>query len=282
MATKTTAEKLSTLKEKYTFQLCKKDKSQISTKQGATGFPILYGLYPICVALYPDKEGNLVPQTLRYIEGESSIVQSEQRKDLTKLDAKRIYFKNGGLDVTNFNPTLLEFLMNNPRYEGNPNRNKSLPPIFKEIDKGALKIAALNTNKQRIEAEALVVDMFKNDLEGAKALCDALNVNTDQAAALMEHDLLLVVARNPSLFLKQLSSQSTKDLAFVNKALKAGVIVMAGNTVTYSDGSPTGFSCPIGTIDVKAEFINWFSDKKGKAVFEQIKFRLANPVEQLK
>ncbi len=282
MATKTTAEKLSTLKDSYTFELCRKDKSQINTKEGGNGFPLLYGLYPVCVAMYPDDDGNMIPQTLRYIEGETSIVQSKQRKELTKSDAKRIYLKNGRLTVDKFHPTLLEFLLCNPRYEGNPNRNKSLPPIFREIDTNAIKLAKLDTNKTRIEAEALVLDMFKNDLQGAIALCEAMNVNTDQNAALMEHDLLLIVGRNPALFIKQLGSQSTKDLSYVNKALKAGVIVLSGNTVTWHDGSATGFVCSANTADVKAAFIEWFQEKKGKAVFEQIKFRLANPIEQLK
>jgi hypothetical protein len=282
MATKTTAEKLSTLKDTYTFELCRKDKSQINTKEGGTGFPLLYGLYPVCVAMYPDDEGNMIPQTLRYIEGETSIVQSKQRKELTKSDAKRIYLKNGRLSVTKFQPILLEFLINNPRYEGNPHRNKALPPIFREIDPSAIKKANLDTNKTRIEAEALVLDMFKNDFAGAKALCEALNINTNQEAELMEHDLLIVVGRNPSLFIKQLGSQSTKDLSYVNRALKAGVIVLSGNTVTWADGSATGFVCTANTTDVKAAFIEWFQEKKGKAVFEQIKFRLANPIEQLK
>lgn len=269
------------LKETYLFEMCEKDVSQIRTKEGATGFPGLYEMLSRCVAMYPDKEGKLIPQTIRYISGETTVVAADQRKDITKRNEKPIRWIDGKVLVSKFEPMKLEFLLNHPLYEGNENRDKSKPAFFKEIDKNQIKIKELKNAKIGIEAEALVVDMFKNNAKGAISFCEAVGVKTDQDADLMEHDLLVRVRKNPELFLKQLQDPTLKNKAFVQRAIKGGVISIKGNSVTWGDGSPTGFTCPIG-VDTQEAFINWFEDKVGKKVLEQIKFRLENPIEQAK
>ena len=272
--------KLKDSTKSYLFERLEKDQSQIQTKQNATGFSGLREMKPRCVAMYPDDEGNLVAQTLRYVKGETDLRISHQRKDIKRSQEKPIQWIDGHLLVTAFDALLLKFIENHSRYEGNDNRDTSQPPLFKMIDKDAIKKKELDTAKTLIEAEAIAYDMYKNDGEGFISLCEALSVNTDQDADLMLHSLLVRIRRNPELFLKQLKDPTMKAKAFIKNAVKNGVIKIVGNSVTWGDGSPTGFTCPIGE-NVEDAFILWFEDKKGKAVYEQIKFRLKNPIEQL-
>jgi hypothetical protein len=275
------AKKVQRESKTYYFELCEKDNSQIMTKEGATGFPALFELLARCVTKYKDDEGNEAVQTIRYIEGETDVRISHQRKDILKNQEKPLVFRDGGMVVSEYEPLKLEYMLSHPQFEGNPNKDTRKPILFKEIDKAKIKKEALRKEETKIEADALVLDMFKNDPSGAISFCEAVGVNTEQDAELMKHDLLIRVRRNPALFVSQLQDPTLKKKAFVHKAIKQGVLKISSNSVTWGDGSSTGFTCPIGS-NVEEEFINWFEDTKGKKVYSQIKFRLENPIEVIK
>lgn len=265
----------------YFFELFEKDNSQIMTKEGATGFPAIFEVLPKCVAKFPNDEGKDEVQTLRFVEGETDLRITKQRKEITRGEEKPIIFRDGGLVVSEFEKLKLDYMLNHPQFDGNPNRDTRKPVLFKEIDKAKIKKESLKKEETKIEADALVIDMFKNDLEGALQFCEAVGVDTTQEAALVKHDLLVRVRRNPALFISQLKDPVLKQKAFVQKAVNEGVIKLTGNSVTWGDGSATGFTCKIGD-NVKDEFINWFADPKGKKIYDQIKYRLNNPLEAIK
>lgn len=265
----------------YYFELAEKDHSQIMTKEGATGFPAIFEVLPKCVTKYKNDEGKLEVQTIRFIEGETDVRITKQRKEITRGEEKPIIFKDGGLVVSEYETLKLEYLLNHPQFEGNENKDTRKPVLFKEIDKAKIKKESLKKEETKIEADALAIDLFKTDLEAALQFCEAVGIDTSQEAALVKHDLLVRVRRNPALFLSQLKDPVLKQKAFVQKAINEGVIKLTSNSVTWGDGSTTGFTCEIGA-DVKTEFINWFADPKGKKVYNQIKFRLDNPIEAIK
>jgi len=265
----------------YYFELYEKDNSQIMTKEGATGFPAIFEVLPKCVAKFPNDSGEMEVQTLRFVEGETDLRITKQRKEITRGEERPILFRDGSLVVSEFEKLKLEYMLNHPQYEGNPNRDTRKPILFKEIDKAKIKKEALQKEEMKIEADVLVVDMFKTDLDSALQFCEAIGIDTNQDAALVKHDLLIRVRKNPSLFIKQLKDPVLKKKAFVQKAINEGVIKLTSNAVTWGDGSSTGFTCAIGE-DVKESFINWFADPKGEKVYKQIKFRLDNPIEAIK
>lgn len=267
-------------KDSYLFQEYEKDNSQIQTKEGATGYPIASELSPRCVAMFANDSGTLEPQTLRYIEGETDLRLTKQRKEITKREEVKLLFKNGMMMVSKYEPLKLQYLLNHPQFEGNVNRNKNLPIRFKLINKEAVKKQELDKEKVLIQAKALVLDMFKNDIKGAEAFCLAVGVDTEQDAAMMEYDLLKRVRLNPDLFLKQLSDPTMKEKAFVRTAIREGVIKIKDNTITWGDGSATGFTSNMND-DIETSFIAWFETKEGKAILKQIKYRLENPKTQL-
>mgnify|MGYP003423572821 CR=1 FL=1 len=278
-----------TPKEVYYFELCEKDNSQIRTKENAKGFPLQFGMMPVCVGLYKtwDEENKkwlkdeLKPQTLRYVEGESEILRSKQRNDIKGAEAQRIYFRDGGLSVTRFEPALLDFMLNHPRNADNPNRDTRFGPLFKIVDKNKAKLEALNEAKVKIEVEAIIVDLFKGDPESIIAVAAAIGVNTEQEAALIEHDMLVRSRRNPKQMMADIGNPLIRDLAQIKIAEKREVIKMTGNVVTWGDGSPTGFSCA-ENLNTRDEFLQWATNTpEGKKVFAQIKFRLKNPITQL-
>lgn len=271
-------------RESCLFQLSTKDSSQIMTKEGSNGYPSLLEIPSKCVALYKGKDDDTpIVQTIRYVAGEVDLRVSKQRKDITPKMAPPIQFVDGSLLVTRFEPLLLEYIEHCDFYEGNPNRNPNVRQdfMFKLVDKDAIKLADLKKEEVKIEAEALVLEMFKSAPERATMFCEAVGVNTDQVAELMKHDLLVRVRKNPSLFLEQLKDPNTKQKAVVKNALKSGIIKVSGNTVLWSDGSSTGFTMPIGSTNVESEFIAWMDEPKGKKVYENIKFKVNNPIEQL-
>lgn len=265
----------------YFFELFEKDNSQIMTKEGATGFPAIFEVLPKCVAKFPNDDSVDEVQTLRFIEGETDLRITKQRKEITRGEERPIIFRDGGLVVSEFEKLKLEYMLNHPQFEGNPNRDTRKPILFKEIDKAKIKKESLKKEETKIEADALVIEMFKNDLEAALQFCEAVGVDTTQEAALVKHDLLVRVRRNPALFISQLKDPVLKQKAFVQKAINEGVIKLTSNSVTWGDGSTTGFTCKIGN-DVKSEFINWFADPKGKKIYDQIKYRFNNPLEAIK
>ncbi len=265
----------------YFFELFEKDNSQIMTKEGATGFPSLYELLPKCVAKFPNDDSVDEVQTLRFIDGETDLRITKQRKEITRREEVPIVFRDGGLVVSEYEKLKLEYMLNHPQFEGNPNRDTRKPILFKEIDKAKIKKESLKKEETKIEADALVIEMFKNDLEAALQFCEAVGVDTTQEAALVKHDLLVRVRRNPALFISQLKDPVLKQKAFVQKAINEGVIKLTSNSVTWGDGSTTGFTCKIGD-DVKSEFTNWLADPKGKKIYDQIKYRLNNPLEAIK
>lgn len=265
----------------YFFELFEKDNSQIMTKEGATGFPAIFEVLPKCVAKFPNDDSVDEVQTLRFIEGETDLRITKQRKEITRGEERPIIFRDGGLVVSEFEKLKLEYMLNHPQFEGNPNRDTRKPILFKEIDKAKIKKESLKKEETKIEADALVIEMFKNDLEAALQFCEAVGVDTTQEAALVKHDLLVRVRRNPALFISQLKDPVLKQKAFVQKAINEGVIKLTSNSVTWGDGSTTGFTCKIGD-DVKSEFTNWLADPKGKKIYDQIKYRLNNPLEAIK
>jgi len=271
------------------FELADKDNSQISTKQNSNGFPSLYGLPPVCIAMYKkwddenkkwDKE-TLMPQTLRYVAGEAEILKSKQRADIVGAEAERIYFRNGGLSVTSFEPALLEFIKNHSRNADNPNRDKRREPLFKEVDKNKAKIDAVNENRVWIEVQAIIIDLFKTDPESIIAVAAAIGVNTDQDAVLIEHDMMVRARKNPKQMMADIGNPMIRQFAQVKIAEKRGVIKVGTNVVTWGDGSATGFSCA-EHLNTRDEFCEWaVNTPEGKKVYDKIKFRLQNPITQL-
>lgn len=277
------------LKDITYFELCNHDNSQKQTKENARGFPSEFGMMPVAIGKYKrwddekkewDKD-TLMPQTLRYVEGESEILRSKQRNDIKGAEAQRVYFRNGGIAVTSFEPALLDFMNNHPRNENNPNRDTRKGPLFREVDKNKAKLDALNDAKVLIEVQAIIVDLFKNDLESATSIATAIGVNIDQEAALIEHDMLVRARRSPKQIMADIGNPLMRELAIIRKAQKDFVIKVNTNTVTWGDGSSTGFSCAEG-LKTDMEFLQWATNTpEGKKIFEKIKFRLKNPIAQL-
>ena len=90
-----------------------------------TQYPVVYMIRAEDIIYDPIKQVN---RKIRYIPGEASIYEDEQKKD-AKVKAP-IIFNEGVLVVNNQNPTLKAYLDNCNSNKNNPNRMKDRTAVF--------------------------------------------------------------------------------------------------------------------------------------------------------
>lgn len=269
MATKLTALK----KDVYLFRLKKETGSE--TIEGDDKFPKRYRLIPRAVAYIDKGKGEIVPTEIRYVRGESSIFPEEQRKD---AKATEIYFENGWLSVRSIEPMLLKFLQCHPENSSNELRDKSLDPKFFEyVPENKLK--EFNDNKEaRISAQAIILELYKNDFASLQAYAIAIGENPKLPAEALKHNMLIRAEQSPEIVNGEIGSPALRYKFFLLTAKERGIIKEEKNIVVWGDGTETGFAANLNDNTFDA-FTEWcMNDKQGQKTYATIKIRLENPL----
>lgn len=270
---KTTFKRTKVSPDVYAFQVPVKPVS--TTRRAPNSMATRTQLYT-CV---DDVNINGKVERIKYIKGESTIIESKMNPINQAKQPETVRFIDGWLYVRKEETTLLEFLRmtdNNFTKEG---RNSSKPKIFKEYapEKDVEKILA--DEKVLIKAKAYVLDKMETD-EGVNELltyAKALGINTNRELPLVEYDINQYVTRDPKGFMDGLNNPKMKRKFFVISAIENDIIKVVGTTIGWSTGGAI-VNTPIGQDPVDY-FVDWsFGNQE---TFDLLKEKLlqGEPVE---
>lgn len=216
-------------------------------------------------------------RVIRYVIGEESIYKDlqSQSKDIP-VKIQKIEFIRGMLSVRPEEPTLLELLINHPRNESNPNRDKTKTPIFfeyrPEIDAEDLMVK----DKTLIEAKNWCHTATWNEL---RMHATVLGINTDQSPDEVKWHILKGFAEvNPVKFLEGLKDKSNRRKYTVIEAIKNEVLIknVEANSINWNGGALICLA-PLGIDPIVHLVDQTFADTRGEELYRLIEAKL-NPV----
>ena len=208
-----------------------------------------------------------VNRKIRYIPGESSIYEDEQKEN-SKVKAP-ILFTEGVLVVNNQNPTLIDYLNNCNGNKNNPNRMRDKQPSFEMVDKSRDAKAIINREMKEIDAMQLALKMPINKLIG---YAKVLGVNVDKSTEEIRYDMRILAKKSPMSFIAGLDDPMTEIKETILTANEYAIIKMEPNRVSWRKGDQTSMIChvPVGKKPVD-HFAGFCMEKEGELVLAEIK-----------
>lgn len=230
----------------------KNDKGEILFAQGAQ----THG-FQFCEETFDVKTNKR--RWIRYAPGVSSPWMDEQEIDGNKVTIEacrkgtatihRTQFKEGVLVLPTSNAVMIEYMDLSSRNGSNPNRDKSKPPMFIEVDSEAVYEQMDAPNIAMAEAMAWIYDP-KRSLYELQALArlyekqynrDGFTENVSGVAELRWW-LKWVAEQNPKAFLENKADPKSQKLHYMIEAQRAGIISIDPLTSTMSWGQHSGRS----------------------------------------
>lgn len=181
-----------------------------------------------------------------------------------------ISFKSGYLFVKPDDINLYDFVETCNWNKSNPNRKKSVTPIFERVDEGKTKREALEEMIKEQDAMNIVAEMEFDDMY---ACALALKINTNQEAEAIKHDLMRATKTQPEWF-TQNSLEDIKLKAKFLKAINLNIIKMDRHSRSFSWGHIEGGKAiaraPVGQDDIIEWFLDWCMDNQENGVYTEI------------
>ena len=208
-----------------------------------------------------------VNRKIRYIPGESSIYEDEQKEN-SKIKSP-IIFTEGVLVVNNQNPTLINFLDNCNANKNNPNRMKDRRATFMRVDKSRDAKAIINKELKEIDAMSLALKMPIDKLIG---YAKVLGVNVEKSTEEIRYDMRILAKKSPMSFIAGLDDPMTSIKEVILNAQDYSIILMEPNRVSWKKGDQTSLIChvPIGKKPLD-HFAGFCIDKEGQLVLAEMK-----------
>lgn len=247
---------------------------QSSTKKSTaqhTGFPVAYIIAKTGRALWKNPEtGREEMRNIRHISGLESIWAHEQPKEYTDRDAKSITIENGILRVSSTEPRTLEYVRAIATTTGS----------FFEFDSEKRAVDFTVSDELVTSARHLVYEMFKTDegIEAAKLYAKVLSIPFGGIAEL-KASLRMRADTNPELFIKDLSNPLLKKKARLMLAVNDDIIKIVANTIQYSNGNETIFTCDLNTDTLTAFTEHCENTEEGKALYKDIVKKIEEPLK---
>ena len=238
-------------------------------KTGKTKFPIVHMLKAEDIIFDPEKGVN---RKIRYIPGEASIFEDEQKED--SMVKSPITFNNGMLMVDYTNPTLKKYLdMSNANYS-NPNRMTNSAPVFKRLDFEKDAKEKMEKEIKSMDALRTVFEMPLNKLLG---YAQVLGINTKKSTDEIRYDMKVLAEKDPVKFIAGLDDPKMEIKQTILRGVEAGVISLDSSKVTWVQGNqrPVITHVPLGVKPVDCLADMCMTDK-GSGIIDQITAKMAS------
>lgn len=242
----------------YKLNRSKKDKN------GRETFPVVYMIKSEDIIFDPIKGIN---RKIRYIPGEPSIYEDEQKKD-AKVKAP-VTFTDGYLAVPAQNPTLKTFLEHCNQNGDNPNRMSRVKAAFHKVDKK--KDAKKKIQKEAAELDAMQLAL-KMPLQKLIGYAKVLGINVDKSTEEIRYDMKVAAKRNPSSFIAGMDDPKTAIKETIINAEEYNIISIDKNKVSWVRGGEKTLiiHTPIGKNPTD-HFVDYCMDGDGELVLDEIK-----------
>jgi len=231
-------------------------------------YPVIYMIRAEDIIFDPIKGVN---RKIRYIPGEASIYEDEQKKD-AKVKAP-IVFTEGVLAVNHQNPTLKSYLDNCNANKNNPNRMQDKRVAFEEVNKSITAKASINKDLLEIDAMSLALKMPINKLIG---YAKVLGVNVDKSTEEIRYDMKMLAKKDPNSFITGLDDPKTAIKEVIVNAREYGIIDIQINRVSWKKGNDRVLitHVPVG-VNGAEHFADFCLDGEGELVLEEMKKQIA-------
>ena len=236
-------------------------------KNGRPNYPVVYMVKAEDVIYDPEKDVN---RKIRYIPGETSIFEDEQKED-SKVKSP-ITFSNGFLMVDRTNPTLRKYLDMCNLNESNPNRDKRIRPAFKLMNNQV--DAKKRINKIMVELDA-VKTALEMPLEKLVGYAKVLGINVDKSTDEIRYDMKVMATKDPHGFMSGMDDPKTETKEIILKAQEYNIINMGVSEISWIKGDqrPVITHVPLGVKPVD-HMADYCLSGKGEATMEHIKMQL--------
>jgi hypothetical protein len=233
-----------------------------------TQYPVVYMIKAEDVIYDPIKGIN---RKIRYIPGESSIYEDEQKED-AKIKSP-IIFSEGILVVQNQNPTLKNYLDNCNLNKSNPNRMKDKSPRFELVDKSVDAKQVISKEMKEIDAMSLALKMPIDKLIG---YAKVLGVNVDKSTEEIRYDMKVLAKKSPASFITGLDDPMTGIKEIILNAKDYSIIKLESNRISWKKGDHLSTIChvPVGVKPID-HFAGYCLEEDGELVLNEIKKQLA-------
>ena len=211
-------------KEATTYRLIKERRD----RKGHIKFPIVYMLKAEDI-IFDEEKG--VNRKIRYIPGESSIFEDEQKED-AKVKSP-ITFSNGFLRVDYTNPTLKKFLDMCNSNSSNPNRVATSPASFKLMDYAKQAQERLQKSVKSMDALKLVFELPLDKLLG---YAQVLGVRVDKSTDEIRYDMKVLAEKDPEKFITGLDDPKMEIKQSLLRAKDFGIIDWNAQQVMWVQG----------------------------------------------
>lgn len=251
-------------KEATTYRLIKERRD----RKGHIKFPIVYMLKAEDI-IFDEEKG--INRKIRYIPGESSIFEDEQKED-AKVKSP-ITFSNGFLRVDYTNPTLKKFLDMCNSNSSNPNRVATSPASFKLMDYAKQAQERLQKSVKSMDALKLVFELPLDKLLG---YAQVLGVRVDKSTDEIRYDMKVLAEKDPEKFITGLDDPKMEIKQSLLRAKDFGIIDWNAQQVMWVQGDtrPVITKVPLGVKPV-----DFLADKcmtdSGSSIMDQIKIHLS-------
>ena len=243
-------------------------KGRKKDRSGAWRYPVVYMIRAEDIIYDPIKQVN---RKIRYIPGEASIYEDEQKKD-SRVKAP-ITFSEGFIAVSPQNPTLKNYLNICNANKNNPNRMKNGPAVFQLVDKSLDAKKIINREMKELDAMQLALKMPFNKLVG---YAKVLGVNVDKSTEEIRYDMKMLAKKDPNSFITGLDDPKTAIKEVIVNAREYGIIDIQINRVSWKKGNDRVLitHIPVGVNGIE-HFADFCLDGEGELVLEEMKKQIA-------
>ena len=247
------------------YQLIKGRKKE---RNGKWRYPVVYMIKAEDIIFDPIKGVN---RKIRYIPGEASIYEDEQKKD-AKVRAP-ITFTEGFIAVSGQNPTLKNYLDNCNANKNNPNRMNNSAPTFQLVDKSQDAKKIIQKEMREMDAMSLALKMPFNKLIG---YAKVLGVNVDKSTEEIRYDMKMLAKKDPFSFMTGLDNPKTSIKECIINAKEYNIIDVQTNRVSWIKGSDRVLitHIPVG-VDSVDHFADYCLEEEGELVLKEMKKQIA-------
>lgn len=229
------------------------------------------------VVVMKDKEGNLVPKTIRYIKGCALIDKEEQDKAGYKPTRDdRIEIIDGALFVDKVREVgKYNYIEHSNRLEQNELRSNDIPPHLTRVNRDDQHINSNKAAYQYAEALGIVQDLTENDAYDLLLLRGWVRDPLIELEG-MKSLLINIAQKDPAFIINGIHNRQQRRKVLVRKAVEKGFIslVTPGSASWLKEGMPASEIVRIGDIggeEGKLErFITFLTTDDGQVVEERL------------
>ena len=238
-------------------------------RKGHIKFPVVHMLKAEDIIFDPEKGVN---RKIRYIPGEPSIFEDEQKED--SMVKSPITFSNGFLRVDYTNPTLKKFLDMCNANKSNPNRMSNKVASFMFMDYKKTAQEKLEKSVKSMDALRTVFDL---ELDKLIAYAGVLGVNTKKSTDEIRYDMKVLAEKDPDKFMAGLDDPKMEVKQIILRGRDAGILDWISQKITWVQGEsrPVITHVPLGVKPVD-HLADMCMTDTGGGIIDQIKAKMAS------